>query len=124
MLLRLTWIVIVLLSLSCASASKRGTGLLRGKASWYGRGFQGKKTASGERFDMHQLTAAHRTLPFGTLVRVREVQSGKEVLVRINDRGPYAAGRLIDLSYEAARQLGMVGSGEAEVELNVENSSP
>jgi len=90
-----------------------------GQASWYGKAHQGRLTASGERFDMHALTAAHRTLPFGTIVRVKHVKSGKSVNVRINDRGPFRSGRIIDLSYEAARRLGIVARGTARVELTV-----
>jgi len=93
---------------------------MRGKASWYGRQFQGKRTASGERFDMHQLTAAHRALPFGSIVRVMNISNAKEVRVRINDRGPFRGGRIIDLSYEAALRLNMISDGEVEVELFVE----
>jgi len=90
-----------------------------GQASWYGKAHQGRLTASGERFDMHALTAAHRTLPFGTIVRVTHIKSGKSVTVRINDRGPFRSGRIIDLSYEAARRLGIVARGTARVELTV-----
>ena len=91
----------------------------RGRASWYGKAHQGERTASGERFDMHALTAAHRTLPFGTIVRVTNLRSGKSVNVRINDRGPFRSGRIIDLSYEAARKLGFVSRGTARVEIRV-----
>jgi rare lipoprotein A len=87
----------------------------RGKASWYGPGFQGKRTASGERFDMNGLTAAHRTLPFGTRVRVRNTKNGREVVVRINDRGPQIQSRIIDLSRAAAAELDLVRAGEAPV---------
>jgi rare lipoprotein A len=90
-----------------------------GQASWYGKAHQGQVTASGERFDMHALTAAHRTLPFGTMVRVTHLKSGKSVNVRINDRGPFRSGRIIDLSYEAARRLGIVARGTARVQLTV-----
>lgn len=90
-----------------------------GQASWYGKAHHGRRTASGERFDMHALTAAHRTLPFGTIVRVTELRSGKSVKVRINDRGPFHRERVIDLSYEAARKLGIVARGTARVELTV-----
>jgi len=90
----------------------------RGLASWYGRKrMQGRRTASGERFDRHALTAAHRTLPFGTIVEVREPRSGRTVRVRINDRGPLSRKREIDLSYAAARQLGILGAGVAQVEI-------
>jgi peptidoglycan lytic transglycosylase len=90
-----------------------------GQASWYGKAHQGELTASGEHFDMHALTAAHRTLPFGTIVRVTYLKTGKSVNVRINDRGPFRSGRIIDLSYEAARRLGIVARGTARVELTV-----
>ena len=89
----------------------------KGRASWYGPGFHGRRTASGERFDMHALTAAHKTLPFGSRVRVRSVHTGKEVVVRINDRGPYAHRRIIDLSYAAANALGVRHRGVTEVVL-------
>jgi rare lipoprotein A len=88
-------------------------------ASWYGTKFDGRRTASGERYDMHQLTAAHPTLPFGTLVQVTNVENGRQVVVRINDRGPFGRRRVIDLSYAAARELRMVGPGTAQVELAV-----
>lgn len=90
-----------------------------GMASWYGREFNGKKTASGERFNMNELTAAHKTLPFGTLVRVKNFDNGKTVTVRINDRGPYRGKRIIDLSYGAARKVGMLKYGEAQVGIAV-----
>jgi rare lipoprotein A len=87
-----------------------------GIASWYGPRFHGKRTASGERFDTNALTAAHKTLPFGTRVRVKSVADGKEVVVRINDRGPFIAGRIIDLSRAAAQALGMRGIKRVELE--------
>ncbi|WP_249671683.1 septal ring lytic transglycosylase RlpA family protein [Pseudomonas abieticivorans] len=86
-----------------------------GSASYYGAKHQGKRTASGERFDQHALTAAHRRLPFGTRVLVTNMDNGRKVAVRINDRGPHTRGRLIDVSREAAEQLGMLGSGTARV---------
>lgn len=89
----------------------------RGGASWYGLQFHQRKTASGERFDMSAFTAAHKTLPFGTRLCVRSLVNGREVLVRVNDRGPYAAGRIIDLSQAAAEQLQMVGLGIKQVAL-------
>jgi rare lipoprotein A len=89
--------------------------LQRGAASWYGPGFHGRKTASGERFNTHALTAAHRTLPFGTRVRVTNERTGRSVVVRINDRGPYAHGRVIDLSKASAQAVGL--SGVAPVSL-------
>src|SRR3989442_8651236 len=97
--------------------------LERGAASWYGPSFQGRRTASGERYDMHALTAAHKTLPFGTLVRVRSLVTGREVDVRINDRGPFSAGRVIDMSRAAAEALGMLGLGVKDVLLLVPDST-
>ncbi len=94
-----------------------GSEIERGMASWYGRQFQGRRTASGEPFDRHALTAAHKTLPFGTWVRVRHLGTGQEVVVRINDRGPFAKGRVIDLSQAAASAIGLVQSGTARVAL-------
>lgn len=88
-----------------------------GVASWYGERFQGRRTASGDRFDMNQLTAAHRTLPFGTRVRVHNLDNGREVVVRINDRGPFTPGRVIDLSRAAAAAIGIVQAGTARVAL-------
>jgi rare lipoprotein A len=87
------------------------------RASWYGRGFHGRKTASGERYDMHALTAAHRTLPLASWVRVTNEANQKTVVVKINDRGPYARGRVIDLSYAAAAVLGMRGAGVGKVKI-------
>ena len=94
-----------------------GQMLAKGLASWYANRFHGRRTASGERYDKNALTAAHKTLPFGTLVRVKNVRSGKEVVVRINDRGPYAHKRLIDLSGAAAAALGIKSHGVASVVL-------
>ena len=96
----------------------------RGNASWYGPGFHGKRTASGERYNMNALTAAHRTLPFGTMVRVKSLVNGREVLVRITDRGPFIAGRILDLSRAAAADLGMLGVGFKQVVLLVSESGP
>ena len=95
----------------------------RGDASWYGRRFHGRRTASGERYDMHGFTAAHRSLPFGTMVRVRSVVNGREVVVRITDRGPSNEGRVIDLSRAAAESLGMLGVGVKDVLLLVPDST-
>jgi rare lipoprotein A len=91
----------------------------RGRASWYGPGFHGRRTANGERFDMHTMTAAHRTLPFGTRVRVRSLVTGKEIDVRVNDRGPYSGGRIIDLSRAAGEALGLLTLGVKDVMLLV-----
>lgn len=87
----------------------------RGIGSWYGDGFQGRRTASGEAFEASALTAAHRTLPFGTLVRVRNPANGQEVVVRINDRGPHVGGRIIDMSRAAASRIGLLRAGVAPV---------
>lgn len=89
----------------------------QGMASWYGPSFHGKPSASGEPYDMWALTAAHQTLPFGTWVQVKKVSTGLTVTVRINDRGPFIKGRIIDLSYAAARELRIIGEGTAEVTL-------
>jgi rare lipoprotein A len=90
-----------------------------GIASWYGIPYDGRRTSSGEIFDMHALTAAHRTLPFNTWIEVTDLQSGKRVIVRINDRGPFIDGRIVDLSMGAADRLGIVRAGLAKVRLKV-----
>jgi len=100
------------------SALQTGSAVEAGIASWYGRAFQGRRTASGERFDMNLLTAAHKTLPMGTVVLVRNPVNGQSVEVTINDRGPYLKDRIIDLSYRAALLLGMVNSGKQAVEVH------
>jgi len=92
---------------------------LYGVASWYGREYHGRRTASGEIFDMNAYTAAHRTLPFGTLVRVTSLRTGRQTVVRINDRGPFKRGRDIDLSYGAARALGIVELGVEKVRIEI-----
>jgi rare lipoprotein A len=92
---------------------------LSGQASWYGEQFHGRQTASGETYDMYRFTAAHKTLPFHTVVRVVEPNSRKSVVVRITDRGPFTEGRVIDLSYAAAVDLGLIGPGILHVELEV-----
>lgn len=90
-----------------------------GVASWYGPKFHGRQTANGERYDMYAFTAAHRTLPFNTHVKVVNLDNGKSTVVRINDRGPYAKNRVIDLSKAAAQRIGMIGNGTAHVALYV-----
>lgn len=92
---------------------------IRGRASWYGPGFHGRPTASGERFNQNAFTAAHPYLAFGTRVRVTNMNNGKSVIVRINDRGPFVAGRIIDLSKAAARSIGLMRSGVAPVRVNI-----
>jgi len=90
-----------------------------GIASWYGPGFHGKRTANGEIFDMYAMTAAHKTLPFGTILKVVDLETGRWVIVRINDRGPFVPGRIIDLSYAAAKELGILEKGIARVGIKV-----
>lgn len=94
-----------------------------GRASWYGPKFHGRQTASGERFDMTELTAAHRTLPFDTLVRVTNEANGKSVVVRINDRGPFSERRIIDLSRRAAERIGIEKKGVGRVKVEVLEST-
>jgi len=88
-------------------------------ASWYGVPFNGRRTSNGEIYDMHEFTAAHRTLPFGAVVRVTNLRNGKQTQVRINDRGPFVADRVIDLSLSAAQAIEMVGTGTSQVRLEV-----
>ena len=89
-----------------------------GVASWYGNDFHGKKTSNGEVYNMYAMTAAHKTLPLGTYVKVTRLDSGKETLVRVNDRGPFVKNRIIDLSYKAASELGMSGTGTCRVRIS------
>lgn len=121
--LRRTLLLAVLLAACGARPQARTTEPVKhhqnqysGMASWYG---ESQTTASGERFDKHKLTAAHKTLPLGTMVRVTNQKNGKSVIVRINDRGPYGHGRIIDLSEAAARKLDMIDAGVAPVTLEV-----
>lgn len=112
----------LLLTFSCrvsqTSYSRKSEIFLEdGVASWYGPGFQGKTTANGEKFNTNDFTAAHRTVPFGTHIKVVNSLNGKSVIVRINDRGPYAKNRIIDLSQAAARELEMIEKGTASVTL-------
>jgi rare lipoprotein A len=93
--------------------------VLSGQASYYANDFQGKTTANGEKFDMYKLTAAHRSLPFGTKVRVTNLINGEQVMVTINDRGPFKKERLIDLSFAAARELNMIETGTAKVKVEI-----
>ncbi len=93
--------------------------IMRGRASWYGPNFHGKKTSNGETYNMHSMTAAHKTLPMNTIVRTTNNNNGKSVVVRINDRGPFVESRIIDLSKEAARRIGMLGTGTAPVTVEI-----
>lgn len=89
----------------------------KGMASWYGKAFHGKKTSNGETYDMYAMTAAHKTLPIGVFVHVENLDNGQETIVRVNDRGPFVDDRIIDLSYSAAKKLGVVGPGTAPVRI-------
>lgn len=102
-----------------AEAEPAATTIARGEASFYGNEFRGSRTASGERFDPGSLTAAHRSLPMGSRLRVTNIRNGKSVLVRVNDRGPFARSRIIDVSYAAAQKIGMVRAGKALVKLEL-----
>jgi len=112
----------VLFLSSCArKITETGTGSYTtetGKASYYADKFEGRPTASGEKYDQNKMTAAHRTLPFGTKVTVTNQANGRSVTVTVNDRGPFAAGRIIDVSKKAANQLGMVAAGVANVKIS------
>ncbi|KGE77937.1 septal ring lytic transglycosylase RlpA family protein [Halomonas salina] len=104
---------------SLAHEDQQGTSIQKGVASYYSDYFQGRTTASGDAFDQRELTAAHRTLPFGTKVLVTRPDNGRQVEVMINDRGPFVSGRVIDLSKSAARALGMLHRGTARVQLSL-----
>ena len=109
----IAFVLAVLLSFSVAAQGQTGI------ASYYGKKFHGRTTASGSRFDMYQLTAAHRSFPFGTKLIVTAVHTGKTVEVVVTDRGPFVKGRIIDLSYVAALKLGIVSAGIAEVVIDI-----
>ncbi len=117
----LTLSVILICHLECSVKSEQKhiqyEFLAEGKASWYGKRFQGRPTASGELFDTAKLTAAHRTLPFGTILRVTNLYNNKMVVVRVNDRGPFHKKRILDLSKAAAKQLNMVHAGVVDVKI-------
>ena len=119
-------IIFLALSIACGCAVHRrgpippqGKRVEVGWASWYGKDFHGRRTASGVVYDMYQLTAAHKTLPLGTSAMVTHLDNGKSVMITINDRGPFVRGRVIDLSYAAAQALGMVEEGVAKVRVEV-----
>jgi len=125
-------LLVLLFFSSCASISKRGIGARPtenyskiegysqvGVASWYGVDEDGGKTASGERFSKNSYTAAHQTLPIGTMARVVNLENGRDVIVKINDRGPFKKGRILDLSYAAAKSIEMLGKGTAKVRVEV-----
>ena len=109
-------------AVSCRSATRDSVRIgwsQRGEASWYGMPFHGRRTANGERYDMYRMSAAHRDLPFGTVVEVHNVDNGRRIQVRVNDRGPFIRGRILDLSFAAAEELDMVRTGTAAIELRV-----
>ena len=127
-LLRLALVSVTLVTLGCATARRAGSPdnagpepgtRIDGLASWYGQQHQGRPTASGEAYDMNRLTAAHRTLSFGTRLRVTNIENGRSVVVRVNDRGPHVPGRILDLSFRAAKALGMIDAGVTRVEVVV-----
>lgn len=132
-LVRILILLIITFNISCAILSKKPDDSLTrgdkgvvidsftqiGEASWYGDKEHKNKTASGERFNKNAYTAAHKTLPFDTVVRVTNLQNGKDVVVKINDRGPFAGGRIIDLSYQSAKSIGMIKTGTAKVKVEV-----
>jgi len=124
--------LVVVLASGCASSSRRPArvasgaplnGPVIGVASYYANKYHGRKTSSGEPYNMHALTAAHRALPFGSFVKVTNLDNDRTVIVRINDRGPFTRSRIIDVSLEAARRLQMVGPGTARVRLEPSSSS-
>jgi rare lipoprotein A len=115
-------LILSVLIINCnkqSSISLKTVFVAKGESSWYGPGFQGEKTASGEKFDMNALTAAHKQLEFGTFVRVKNIANDKEVIVKINDRGPISKKRIIDLSKKAAENIDLVKKGAAKVKLEI-----
>jgi rare lipoprotein A len=119
-----SWILLACVALplwGCSRSAKpsaeRGAVLGEGLASFYGKGFDGRPTANGERFDKNAMTAAHRSLPFNACLRVRNLENGREVKLRVNDRGPYSGHRILDVSEGAARKLGMIERGVTRVRL-------
>ena len=115
----LTLLVTLLFTTNVMAKTKVNQHSTRGEASYYAGFHHGKKTASGERFNMHSLTAAHRTLPLGSKIKVTNLNNGKEVVVRVNDRGPYAKGRVLDVSLGAAKKLGMLKTGTAKISIQI-----
>jgi rare lipoprotein A len=113
--------LIGLIFLGILGCSKGPTHTLQGVASWYGYPHHGRMTASGRRFNMYELTAAHRTLPIGTRVRVTNLLNGRTTTVTVTDRGPFVNNRMLDLSYAAAREIDMIGPGTAPVRLEIIN---
>ncbi len=112
-------LLLMLLGMAPLAAESRLIQVVNGRASWYGPGFYGRRTASGETLEPGSFTAAHRSLPFGTLVRVTNLSNGRSVVVRINDRGPHRRHRIIDLAHGAATELKMMQAGEIPVRLEI-----
>jgi len=112
-------LIVSLLLLFSTSAYAKHKKVQIGKGSWYGKKFHGKQTANGEKYNMYTYTAAHKTLPFNTKVKVTNLRNKRSVIVRVNDRGPYAKGRIIDLSYLAAKKLGYVKNSVAKLKVKV-----
>lgn len=115
--------LIMIIILSCLATNLMAQ-TYTGKASYYGDGFHGRKSASGKVYDMYRNTCAHKTLPFGTKLKVTNLKNGKSTIVEVTDRGPYAKGRIIDVSKSAAMELGMVAAGVAKVEVEVLKNEP
>jgi rare lipoprotein A len=130
-------LLILLFTCACTSSARFSTGTnkplpasvntekyytgqeITGKSSYYGPKFHGRKTANGETFDMYKLTAAHRNMPFGTQIQVTNLKNNKNVIVYINDRGPFIAGRILDLSYGAAKKIDMISDGVANIRIKI-----
>lgn len=102
-----------------SSQNIKSDDVFAGESSWYGQPFNGRKTASGERYNMYALTAAHRTLPFGTMLEITNLENDKKVIVKVNDRGPYVGARVLDLSYGAAKQLGFAKLGTTGIRARI-----
>ena len=107
--------ILTFVALAASAQDYQATGV----ASYYGKALHGRMTSSGERFDMNKMTCAHRTLPFGTILNVRDLKTGRSVKVRVTDRGPFGRGRIVDLSLAAAKELGIVSRGIAQVEVTI-----
>ncbi|CAA6822502.1 MAG: Rare lipoprotein A precursor [uncultured Sulfurovum sp.] len=112
-------ILTLLFALFTTACSQRSNQLL-GNGSWYGKKYHGRQTASGEPYNMYAYTAAHKTLAFGTMVKVTNLKNNRSVIVRINDRGPFVGGRIIDLSYMAAKELDYINDGVAKLKLELQ----
>jgi rare lipoprotein A len=114
-----SYLIITILFAFSTTACAKHKNIQVGKGSWYGKKFHGRSTANGEKYNMYAYTAAHKTLPFNTIVEVTNLSNNRKIIVRINDRGPYARGRIIDLSYLAAKKLGYINKGVAKLKVKV-----